>query len=289
MNFTFEIKKELIFKKMDKSQIDAFIHGILLSNNKNNKLEQFIKIQFNNKDFVRKIEELLLKIGMEYYIDKNQILIDKKKISTKINEKLASFYFAGIFVSSGSISNLDSSSYHLEIRFKSESICDYVLDFARKHILFNKIQNKNHFVLYLKRNDLISDFLQIIGANKSYFNFIDSIIERDFKNQITRIFNLDVHNQNRLVDSNIIFKENYQYIIDHKLTTKFKPQELEFYEFKIKNEFLSLSQLSEEFCKNRNIKITKSGLNHWLIKLRNICEENKNQIIFQKKKTLNKE
>ena len=270
MNFTFEIKKELIFKKMDKHQIDAFIHGILLSNNKNNKLEQFIKIQFNNKDFVQKIEELLLKIGMEYYIDKNQILIDKKKISTKINEKLASFYFAGIFVSSGSISNLDSSSYHLEIR----------------HILFNKIQNKNHFVLYLKRNDLISDFLQIIGANKSYFNFIDSIIERDFKNQITRIFNLDVHNQNRLVDSNIIFKENYQYIVDHKLTTKFKPQELEFYEFKIKNEFLSLSQLSEEFCKNRNIKITKSGLNHWLIKLRNICEENKNQIIFQKKKTL---
>ena len=43
MNFTFEIKKELIFKKMNKQQSKAFIQGILLSNNK---LESLIKIQF---------------------------------------------------------------------------------------------------------------------------------------------------------------------------------------------------------------------------------------------------
>lgn len=283
MNFTFEIKKELIFKKMNKQQTKAFIQGILLSNNK---LESLIKIQFNNKDFVQKIEEFLSQIGLNYSMDKNQILIESKKSIVVIDETYASFYFAGIFVSSGSISNLDSSSYHLEIGFKSENICDYVLEFASKHIIFNKIKNKNHFVLYLKKNELISDFLQIIGANKSYFNFIDSIIERDFKNQITRIFNLDVHNQNRLVDSNIIFKENYQYILEHRLTSRFKPLELEFYEFKRKNEFLSLAQLSEEFCKNKNVKITKSGLNHWLIKLRNVCEENENQKIFQAKKSL---
>lgn len=286
MNFTFEIKKELIFKKMNKQQIKAFIQGILLSNNK---LEQFIKIQFNNRDFVQKIEELLSQVEINYSIDRNQILIENKKNKIEINEAYAPFYFAGIFFSSGSISNLNSSSYHLEIGFKTESICDYVLEFASKHIIFNKIKNKNHFVLYLKKNELISDFLQIIGANKSYFNFIDSIIERDFKNQITRIFNLDVHNQNRLVDSNIIFKENYQYILEHKLTSRFKPLELEFYEFKRKNEFLSLAQLSEKFSKNKNVKITKSCLNHWLIKLRNVCEENENKKIFESKKALNKD
>ena len=85
---------------------------------------------------------------------------------------------------------------------------------------------------------------------------------------------------------NIIFKENSQYILDHKLQSRFKPLELEFYEFKRKNEFLSLAQLSEEFCKNKNVKITKSGLNHWLIKLRTVCEENENQKIFQAKKSL---
>ena len=115
MNFTFEIKKELIFKKMNKQQTKAFIQGILLSNNK---LESLIKIQFNNKDFVQKIEELLSLIGLTYSMDKNQILIESKKSIVAIDETYASFYFAGIFVSSGSISNLDSSSYHLEIGFK---------------------------------------------------------------------------------------------------------------------------------------------------------------------------
>ena len=107
MNFTFEIKKELIFKKMNKQQSKAFIQGILLSNNK---LESLIKIQFNNKDFVQKIEELLSQIGMNYSMDKNQILVDNKKSIITIDETYASFYFAGIFFSSGSISNLDSSS-----------------------------------------------------------------------------------------------------------------------------------------------------------------------------------
>ena len=117
MNFTFEIKKELIFKKMNKQQSKAFIQGILLSNNK---LESLIKIQFNNKDFVQKIEELLSQIGMNYSMDKNQILIESKKSIVAIDETYASFYFAGIFVSSGSISNLDSSSYHLELSSSSD-------------------------------------------------------------------------------------------------------------------------------------------------------------------------
>ena len=74
--------------------------------------------------------------------------------------------------------------------------------------------------------------------------------------EVKRIYNI-THIMNTK-----IFKENYQYILEHRLTSRFKPLELEFYEFKRKNEFLSLAQLSEEFCKNKNVKITKSGLNH---------------------------
>ena len=42
---------------------------------------------------------------------------------------------------------------------------------------------------------------------------------------------------------------------------------------KKQNPFLSLQQLSEEFFKKNNVDKTKSGLNHWLIKLRKICDE----------------
>lgn len=264
MNFTLEIKKEIVFKEMNLKQIEAFINGILFSHQTDKKI---IKIKLLNKEILDRVLYLIKKINYPYKLDKNTIYIEKEEINFII-PKNVSYYFAGIFLSSGSISNLQSSSYHLEIWFKKEENCNQILDFAKKHIQFSKIKNKNNFILYLKKNEAISDFLQIIEAQKSYFNFIDSVIERDFKNQITRIFNLDVHNQNRLVDSNILFKENYQYILDNNLTNKFTQSQLNFYEYKKKNEFLSLSQLSEK------LKKTKSCLNHWLIKLRNVCEEN---------------
>lgn len=279
MNFTFDIKKELIYKKMNKEQLLSFLNGIFCSNaiEKENK----IKVKLLNNELFEQLILLLEKSKIDYEIVKNQIIIDKKNLR-EIEAKYASEYFAGIFLSSGSISNLDSSSYHLEISFKDESLCDQIMEFAKKHIIFNKIKNKK-FVLYLKKNELISDFLQIIGAQKSYFIFIDSIIERDFKNQITRIFNLDVHNQNRLVDSNQIFLENLKYIEDNDLLSKFSEEQLEFYYFKKANKFLSLSQLSEELKNKKKINKTKSGLNHWLIKLRNEIEEHQNQMKLKNK------
>lgn len=117
--------------------------------------------------------------------------------------------------------------------------------------IFNliKYKKKKKFCSLFEKNELISDFLQIIGASNSYFSFIDSIIERDFKNQITRIFNLDIHNQNKLVNSNQIFLENLNFIKDNNLENKFTKEQLLFFQFKKQNPFLSLQQLSEEFFK----------------------------------------
>ncbi len=273
MNFTSQIKKELINKKMNSNGISAFISGAFFTNEVANENEISLKIL--NNELYEYLISILKKSKFKYSLSKNGSIMITKKQLLDIESKYATYYFAGIFLSSGSISNLDSSSYHLEIYFKSEANCNKILEFAKKHIIFSKIKNKNNYVLYLKKNEAISDFLVIIGAQKSYLNFVDSIIERDLKNQITRIFNLDIHNQNRLVDSNVLFKENYQYIKNNKLESNFSSLQLEFYEFKLKNEFLSLSQLSEEFSKLKRINKTKSCLNHWLIKLRNVCDENK--------------
>lgn len=273
MNFTFEIKKEIVSRKMNRDEIKSFVNGILYSNQIGD--EKKIKVKLMNAELFEAVLTILKKTNYQFHLEKNSIFINSSQMEN-IGAKHANLYLAGIFLSSGSISNLDSSSYHLEISFKNENNCNQILDFAKKHVVFNKIKNKNSYVLYIKKNDIIQDFLQIIGAQKSYFSFIDSIIERDFKNQITRIFNLDLHNQNRLVNSNIQFKENYQYIINNKLLHKFSAIQLEFYEFKKNNEFFSLSQLSEELMKQKKIKKTKSCLNHWLIKLKNVREEHEN-------------
>ena len=269
MNFTQKIKQELISKKRNKEEIKALLEGVFCANAFENDNE--IKIKIMNKNILNNVVEFLNKSNYQFELFKNSIII-KQSFKLNIKPKIANSYFAGIFISSGSISNINSSSYHFEIKFKDEKICDSILEFAKKHIHFHKIKNKNYWVLYLKKNETISDFLQIIGAQQSYFEFIDSIIERDFKNQITKIFNLDLHNQNKLVDSNQLFLENLEFIKTNKLEHLFTKEQLIFYDFKKKNQFIPLSQLSEKLLRQKNIKITKSGLNHWLIKLRNICE-----------------
>lgn len=280
MNFTLNIKQELLEQQMNKKEFENFISGLLISNIVND--EQVIRITLLNKDIFNKLIDLIKLNNIKFETKNNNILINKSYLC-QIDSKYANQYFAGIFLSSGSISNLSSSSYHLEISFKNENYCNQINEFAKKHIMFNSIKNRNYFILYLKKQEQISDFIQIIGAKKSYFNFIDSIIERDLKNQVTRIFNLDVHNQNKLVDSHQNFLENLEYISKNNLFSCFNQQQLIFYEFKKNHPYSSLSQLVDEFYEKTKIKKTKSGLNHWMIKLRNVCEEHLNKNNLAKK------
>ena len=269
MNFTTKIKQELIENKMNKQDIQAFINGALFVSFKD--LNSKIKIRIMNEKTFNSFLILLKKTEMKFTIEKNTFIFEEQKIEN-IKPKNANIYFAGMFFIAGSISNLDSSSYHLQINIKNEENCNQIIEFSSKHIIFNKTKNKNNFVIYIKKNESISDFLHILGAKNSYFEFIDSVISRDLKNQVTRIFNLDVHNQEKMVDSYQNFLENFNFIKENKLEGEFSKEQLIFYEFKKNNQFMPLSEMAIELFKQKNIKKTKGGLNHWLIKLRNVCE-----------------
>lgn len=270
MNFTTKIKYELISNKMNKENLTSFVNGILFSSINN--LNSNIQVKLMNKDFQEFLLNSLKLLSIEYKIENNVFVFENYKIE-EISPKNANYYFAGIFFNAGSISNLNSSSYHLEMKLKNKINCDNLILFASKHIKFHKTINKKNFVIYLKKNESISDFLHIIGAKNCYFEFIDSIISRDLKNQVTRIFNLDVHNQDKMVDSHQNFLQNYTFIKQRNLEKWFSKEQLIFFEFKKENEFMPLSELATELFKQKKIKKTKGGLNHWLIKLRNVCEK----------------
>lgn len=269
-SFAFEIKEELINKNMNKEEKKAFIDGVLFSLYINEL--QDIKIVIKNK-FLLSSFLLLLQSTKKSFTLKNETIIFPSNNLNSIKTKTAPCFLAGLFFATGSISKLISSSYHLQISFKNENNLKKIINFASKHISFNKTQNRNLFIMYLKKHELISDFLYIIGAQKSYFKFIESVIERDHRNQITRISNLDIHNQSKLVDSHQIFLENINVIEKKKLEYKFTKEQLIFFNFKKNNPYLPLSQIVEELAIKYKIIKTKGGLNHWLIKLRKICDE----------------
>ncbi|MGL6125371.1 MAG: DNA-binding protein WhiA [Metamycoplasmataceae bacterium] len=270
-SFSFEIKNELISKNFNKKQTTSFLDGLIFSSLKEDVEE--IKISFKN-DFIFERIIALLKMSKKYFEVKNKTLIFKKADLNKLIISDPQFFFAGVFVCSGSISSLKSSSYHLELKVKSKEVANLMLAKLNNYeFKFSVFEKNDYTILYIKKNDQISEFLKAIGSQESFFKFFDAIISRDHKNQITRIGNLDIYNQSKLVDSNALFLENYQFIIKNNLLKKFKEDELKFYKFKSENPYLPLSQISEELSRVHNIVKTKSGLNHWLIKIRNIVDD----------------
>ncbi len=280
-SFSFEIKNELITKTLNKKQAASFIDGIIFSSVKDEEGE--VKILFKNEIIFNKVKNLL-KISEKPFEIKNQMLIFSKNNLQKMIISDPQLFFAGAFVSGGSISSLESSSYHLELKIKSVEIAKIMLDKLISHELHFSMLDKNDYaILYMKKNEQISEFLKAIGSQDSFFKFFDAIISRDHKNQITRIGNLDIYNQLKLVDSHALFLDNYHFIVKNKLLNKFKADEITFYKFKIEHPYLPLSQISDELFKAHNIIKTKSGLNHWLIKIRNIADDYEYRLQVQKK------
>lgn len=258
-SFAFIVKEEIINKKLSKIEIEAFLNGML-----------FCLYLDKTKPINISIKQPILLAKFNLLVEntsKKFIKINGKKQFQPTNiefakPKTANVFLAGAFFASGSISRLTSSSYHLQLCLKNLDNAKMMQSFCQKYLQFNLATNRNQYILYIKKHELISEFLHIIGAVKAYFTFIESVIERDYRNQLTRISNLDIHNQTKLVDSHQLFLKNLEFIEKKNLNHLFTEQQISFYHFKKANPFLPLSQIVDELAKKHQIIKTKGGLNH---------------------------
>lgn len=278
MSFAQRIKYELLNKEFSIEEAFAFIDGIIATSGIW-KLNE-VTIKLNRDDVSNSIRELLDDMKVKHYLstkNKNWVVLKDYKKDYKI--KLAGPFFAGTFVGSGSISDLSTTSYHLEIQFYSNQDAEICRNFLNNKTINFKfkwvmIQRRLMWVIYIKKSDQISDFLKAIGAQVSMFSFEEQRIDREYNNQINRYGNLDTFNQQKLATSSIRFSTLWNKVQDNHLEDLFNSSEIIFYKLKHKNSFSSLSELVILLKDKYGIIKTKSGLNHWLIKLRKICESN---------------
>lgn len=273
MSFAFEIKKELLSKELSLDNAHAFVAGLITVAGVREGSKTVIKLNNNETSFV--IKDLLKQLKIKNSSspeNKNFIVIEDFEPSLQI--KLPAHFFAGAFVGGGSISDAESTSYHLEIQLHSHQNAVMLQSFLNKYPQFNfaLIQRRSQWVLYLKKSEQISDFIRAIEAIESLMIFENRRIERDFKNQLNRYSNLDVYNQQKMVDANFVFKEQYDLIKQKKLQNLFSESELSFYKLKHDNQYSSLAELTDMFNQKYKANKTRGGLNHWLIKLRNITD-----------------
>lgn len=187
----------------------------------------------------------------------------------KQDEQLARLYIREAFIKSGSM-NDPNKKYHLQIMFKEKAKAEEMQTLLNNFNIHAKIIKKEKdYMLYLKDGEEISEFLALVGANKSVIKFEEVRVIKETRNDINRLVNCETANLNKTINAAVKQIEDIKLI---KTKGKFAalPENLqEIADLRIKNPDLSLVELGKLLKE----PIGKSGVNHRLKKISTIAEE----------------
>ena len=291
MSFSENLKKDLIEIPIKKNCCKkAFLLGLLINarRDQNNQFEYDSIIS----EIVDIVEELLFKVfsvkgirsvvlkpGKKYYtitfsskvisnyfddlvLNPDVIIQDAAAFKCSICEQS---FFRGAFLSCARI-NDPEKGYHLEFSFHSDNIAIEskfyrflsVLGFVPKII-----NRKNNLGLYIKNNSVISDVLYYIGAVKMSFEYSNTGIEKEIRNNENRATNCVTNNIFRSVSASHKQIEAIERLREfHKLET-LTDELKETAMIRLNNPEASMVELALL----HSPPISKSGLNHRLKKI----------------------
>lgn len=264
-SFSSKIKEELseLNNLSNKSIVKSELYGYLKTGTSN----EFVT---ESKHNINRFGKLLSNIGQEDYsieIQGNKFIIKtKKKIDFEEDIKSEEEYKAmirGCFMATGSINN-PANSYHLEIVFdnkiNAEDVLEKLKDFEIKS---NIIERDKKFVIYIKDGDEISNFLALIGANKSVLEFEQTRVVKDVRNKVNRLVNCETANLNKTLNASIeqiaAIKKLQKTGEFNKLNDNLK----EIAKLRLENPDMSLTDLGKILKE----PIGKSGVNYRLKKI----------------------
>ena len=185
-------------------------------------------------------------------------------------------YLRGAFLVRGTVNDPASKSSHLEISCVNEGEILFVQKLMNSLDFNARIsKRKNYLIAYIKAKNTIGTFLYAIGAQAAMEYYEDMIITKEIKATALRSVNLDVANQDK---TNEAAKDQLKYI--QFLEYNYPLGELDskiLMVMKVRKEYPehSLSQLLEIIHEEYDPKLTKSGLNHRLRKIKEIAVEYK--------------
>lgn len=184
-------------------------------------------------------------------------------------------FIRGIFISHGSVTNPEKG-YHLELSFRSEAQRDavlvYITNFMHHGVLPKKTKRKSMYILYYKDSGAIEDFLAYMGANKAAFEFMNSKILKDIRNDTNRVVNCETANISKSVAAS-----QKQIMVIKELQkagefSKLLPELQRTAELRLEFEESSLTELGAKM----EPTISKSGISHRLTKIMEHYEKYQN-------------
>lgn len=212
--------------------------------------------------------EVLKDLGI-YSEDKAFDALPSGELVSKQENRKA--YLAGAFLASGSVNSPVNKNYHLEIAVNSLSYAEYLVRMVKKfNIQMKIIQRRKQYVVYVKKSDQISDFLNLIGAWRNLLDFESYRIQRDQYNSLNRIYNCDISNEKRAMDTGMSqFKDIEWY--DQKFGINRLDEPLRIVaKARLNNPEATYVELTEYIYQTNGIKLSKPGVSY---RMKKVLEE----------------
>ncbi|MCR8613426.1 MAG: DNA-binding protein WhiA [Mycoplasma sp.] len=271
MTFSKAVKYEILKNEIKREDRPSFLKGLLISSSK--LVNNFYSINYHDNEYKEIVLSIFDKFNIKYEIKSKAIIFSEEQVTFSLSEDdFGRAFYSGLFFGGGSISNPESKYYHLEIKIILEKYLKKIINFSEIDFKINNSENKSK--IYLKKSDEISNFLKIINANESLFEFENERIKRDFRNNLNRISSFEFYNQQKTTSAFNRHNEYIEKIYEKNLINSFSENEKIFIKERRKHPELSLKEISELLEKKYNIKKTKSALNHWVIKIKKIANSN---------------
>ncbi len=308
MSYTTKIKNEITGIDYPTTEDMALVSGFIRNNGyiENNKLiittenvntRDFLKRFFqskydkvvdikttDNNNFSRKVlyvisfEDVDFKILNSLGFMKNGKYLDTPPTYIVDGNAEIRGYLRGVFLASGSINDPKTSRYHMEMLLDKPEEAVFVQKLLNIFDMNAKILNRGKgYMVYLKEAEKISDFLKVLGTNKSVMYFEDVRIYHDQKNRTNRLNNCEQANVDKVISAATSQLSHIEIIRNNMGVELLDDKTKEALIYREKYPEASLKELSEIISMETGNKITKSGLNHRFRKIKDLAEKFENK------------
>lgn len=248
------------------------------------KKEIIENLNFSKKDLYQiTIDEKLDLIEKELGIlDEKGIYYDVVPAYIVGAEEEVRSYLKGTFMASGTINDPKTSRYHLEILIDYPEEAVYVQKLLNQFDLNAKILNREKgYMIYIKEAEKISDFLKLIGATSAVLYYENVRIYREQKNLTNRLNNCEQANMDKVFETASEQLKQIEKIEQNDGVMLLDERTKIALEYRKKYPEVSLKELAEIISFETGKKLTKSGLNHRMRKIKDLAHR------FEKNETTN--
>lgn len=277
MSFSTEAKEELskINNYNNKELLIAELNGFRLSTNTEINLET-ISFSTENINTIEKYNRILKNLNINYNSEKKgKLYYTEYKKEEKINDiniedkEVLKAILRGIFLASGAINN-PNNKYHLEIFVSTNENARFINYITEQFGINSKmLKRKKNYSIYIKDGETISNFLALIGANKTVLNFEEVRVIRQMKNDINRVVNCETANLSKIINVALSQIEDINYIISQNKFEELPIALKEIAKVRLENPDISFEQMGKMLEK----PIGKSGVNHRLKRISEFADE----------------